>query len=93
MASFDLKDTSPDMLAKQFEITFAMTAEERLKQGFDMIDFCYELVKNGIIEKNPDITECDLKIELFKRYYGHEFSTEEQLKIFDFFRNNSLQVD
>ena len=48
--------------------------------GMDMIDFAYNTVKRSILHKNPTLSEKELVVEIFKRYYSHEFS-EAQLEV------------
>ncbi len=63
-----------------------MSAAERSIQGMEMIDFVRMTVENSIRRDNPNLSETEFKIAIFKRYYGKEFSEEEQTRIVAHFR-------
>ena len=74
-------DTNDEMIRKQQEIIFSKKPHERFAIGADMIDFGYRMVENSIKQTNPNISEIELRIEVFKRYYKNSFSNEEIEKI------------
>ncbi|HAI75623.1 MAG TPA: hypothetical protein DCM08_05200 [Microscillaceae bacterium] len=76
-----MNDTTPEMRKKQLELVFRMTPKERFQQGLEMIAFVRQTVENSILKQNPNLTAAELKVEVFKRYYGKEFSAEEQQRI------------
>ena len=49
--------------------------------GFEMIDSARYIVENSIRNRNPSISEVDLKIAVFKRYYHNDFTPEQLEKI------------
>jgi hypothetical protein len=53
-----------------------------------MIDFVRKIVESSIREANPGISAGDLKAEVFKRYYAHEFPPDELEKIMEALRNS-----
>ncbi len=69
-------DTPKEIQDKQLEIILSKTPEERIKMGFDMINFAFKTVKNSIIYSNPKISKRELSIEIFKRFYSDCFSEE-----------------
>jgi hypothetical protein len=81
MASYIPPDVSPEMWQKQLEMVQAMTPAERMQQGWDIIDFVRQTVENSIREANPGISEIDLLIAVFERYYGHEYDDEMKARI------------
>lgn len=81
-----MNDTTPEMRKKQLEIIMKMTPQQRFEEGMRMIEFTRKVVENSILQKNPNLTPTELKIEVFKRYYGKEFSEEQQELIFEHFR-------
>ncbi len=46
-----------------------------------MCNFARKVVESGIRMEQPDISDIDLLIAVFKRYYEHEFSAEEVVNI------------
>ncbi len=74
-------DTSEEMLQKQREILFSKSDNERFMIGVKTIEFGRTLVESSIKNTNPDITEIDLKIAVFRRYYTNTFSKEKLEKI------------
>ncbi|MDX2306413.1 MAG: hypothetical protein NW226_26625 [Microscillaceae bacterium] len=80
-----MNDTNPEMRKKQLEIIFQMTPRQRFEQGLQMIDFVRNTVENSIKKKIPDISATQLKIEIFKRYYGKDFSESEKTRIIQHF--------
>jgi hypothetical protein len=82
-----MNDTTPEARQKQLSIIFSKTPEERFLMGVEMIDYVRMVVENSIRAENPNISVIDLKIAVFKRYYGKEFSQEEITKIEESMRN------
>lgn len=76
-----MNDTTKEMHDKQMEIILSKTPEERFKIGIEMSEAVYRVVKNSIKKENPNLSEREVVAELFKRYYGNEFSKEELHKI------------
>src|SRR5687768_181708 len=79
-----MNDTTIDMQKKQAEILLAMSPYERFMQGVEMINYVRMVVENSIKTKQPHISEINLKIEVFKRYYSKDLS---QTIIEEFIRN------
>ena len=57
------------------------TSNERFIIGAETINFGRIMVESSIKQKQPEISELDLKISVFKRYYKNIFSKEELEKI------------
>ncbi len=68
-----MNDTSREILQKQYEIIMAKPLKRRLAGLFEMTDLSRRIIQNRIIAKNPDISEVDLKVELFKVFYQFDF--------------------
>ena len=84
-----MNDTPDHIRKMQHEIMMRMTPQERFMHGIEMIDYGRMIVENSIKAQNPDISERELVVEVFKRYYGNEFSPEEVAKISAAIRKNS----
>jgi hypothetical protein len=74
-------DTTHDILAKQREIIFQKTITERFLIGAEAIDFGRVIVESSIRNLQPDISELDLKIATFRRYYSSIFPDDELERI------------
>ncbi len=68
-----MNDTPEHIRRKQFEIYMAKPLSERIKGVFEMTELSRSIIRNQIKLKNPDISEIDLKIELFKTFYRSDF--------------------
>jgi hypothetical protein len=71
-----MNDTPKNILQKQFEIIYARPLQERLNEVFEMTELSRQIIQNRIKEKNPNISEIDLKIELFKTFYRFDFDEQ-----------------
>ncbi len=69
-------DTPKHIYQKQFEIIVAKPLKERLKNVFEMTELSRNIIKNRIKAKNPDISDIDLKIEVFKKFYSSDFDKQ-----------------
>ena len=74
-------DTSDNIIQKQREIFFAKTANERFLIGIETIAFGRIIVENSIKQSKSNISELELKIAVFKRYYKDVFNKDEFDKI------------
>ncbi len=86
-----MRDTTDEMAQKQREILFNKTPEERFIIGAQMIDSGRLIVESSIKQEFPDISEIDLKIAVFKRYYKNDFSNSEIEKIISSMRTHYLK--
>jgi len=85
-----MNDTSLDILEKQREIFHKKTSQERFLIGAELIEMGRIIIESSIKNNKPDISEIDLKIEVFKRYYSDYFSDDELQKIIISMRNYYL---
>jgi hypothetical protein len=76
-----MTDTPDFIYKKQFEIIFSKTPQERFLMGFDMIESVKKMVENSIRQEIPTISDLDLRIAVFKRYYQNDFSPPQLEKI------------
>jgi len=74
-------DTPEEIHQLQLKIILAKSKRERFFMGVDMIDMTYNLVKNTILEKNPNINKGELIAKIFHRYYQDDFPPAELEKI------------
>jgi DNA replication protein DnaD len=76
-----MNDTPNHIRQLQTDITMQKSPAERFKDGLEMIDYGRFIVENSIRNQKPTITERELVVEVFKRYYANEFSPVELEKI------------
>jgi hypothetical protein len=76
-----VNDTHPQIERRYREMLLSKSGEERLLMGDSMYATARKLALASIKTENPTATPAELKCALFLRFYGHEFSEEERLKI------------
>ena len=70
---------TPDHIRKlQNEIFLKNSLPRRFELGFQMIESVKKIVENSIRLKNPQISDIDLKVEVFERFYKNDFSEEKK---------------
>ena len=83
-----MKDTPKEILRRQFEIINAKPLEFRLNSIFELTELSRKILTNRIRTQNPDISDTDLKVELFKVFYRSDFDRETLGKIAEWIRNH-----
>ena len=76
-----MTDTPPEFEAFFIQLIMKKTGAERLKMGFSMFNFARKQVVASIISGNPRADSREIKREIFMRFYGQDFTAEEQEKI------------
>ena len=76
-----MNDTSPRIAAKMREMILQKLPEERLRMGCSMYDFSKQLVIAGILREHLNASPSLLIRELFKSFYGNDFTPLQQEKI------------
>ena len=71
-----MNDTPKYIQQKQFEIIIAKPLKERLNGLFEMTELSRKIIQNRIKTKMPDISEIDLKVELFRTFYRFDYDKE-----------------
>ncbi len=64
-----MNDTSDFFAAKQREIIFSKTPEERFMMGIEMCRAARKMVEAGIKRENKDLSEDEMSYFVFQRYY------------------------
>lgn len=86
-------DTTNEMVQKQREIFFSKTSNERFLIGAETIAFGRVMVESSIKQKEPNISELDLKINVIKRYYEDIYTKDEFEKIINSMKYYYLHRD
>ena len=76
-----MTDTNEKINQIFIEMMMKKTNEERLIMGCSMFDTAKTIVVNSIINKQPEINENQLRVEIFLRFYGLDFNETEKQKI------------
>lgn len=84
-----MTDTPENILQKQFEIYNSLSVKEKFENLFDLTELSRQIIINRIREEFPGISELELKIELFKRFYKTYFDEAAIKKITDYFRTRN----
>jgi len=66
-----------------------MTMTERFRIGMDMIRFGFQLAACGVRQNHPEMTEQEVKLAVFRRFYKKTFSAEELEGILDSMNKHS----
>lgn len=72
-----MQDTTEEILNIQRQIFNNKTPQERFLIGNDLINLGRTIVESSIKQQNVNISDIDLKIEVFKRYYSNYFDVKE----------------
>jgi len=76
-----MNDTSPEIEAHFRKMIMKKSGQERLKMGFAMFNLARKQVIASIRWNRPDAYVKEIRRNLFLRFYGQDFSQEEQEKI------------
>ena len=77
-----MNDTHPDVAIRFRELIMSKSGEERLLMGCSMYDTAKRIVRSAIYNSRPEITDAEIKREIFLRFYGPDFSQAERDKFF-----------
>lgn len=78
-----MNDTSPEIKEMFFNLMMTRSGEERLRMGFEMYEMARKMVTASITNDNPDISEKELKVSLFNRFYGNDLTADIKQKFID----------
>ena len=71
-----MNDTPQYIQQKQFEIIFAKPLKDKLNGLFEMTELSRKIIQSRIQAERPDISDTDLKIEMFKAFYRFDYDPE-----------------
>ena len=69
-----MNDTPRSDLKKQFEIIYAKPLREKLEGLFEMTELSRKIIQNQLVSRRPELTEVEVKIEMFKLFYKSDFN-------------------
>ena len=73
-------DTHPDVAIQFRDLMTSKSGRERLLMGCSMYDAAKQIVRSAIYNSRPEITDEEMKKEIFLRFYGKEFSRTDREK-------------
>ncbi len=79
-----MRDTPPEIEERMRVLYASKTPEERLRMVSSMYDAGIALLTAGIRQQQPDISDTELRGEIFRRMYYDCFSDEEMARIVRF---------
>lgn len=78
-------DTDPIIESKTRALMMNKSPEERLTIGCSMFTFAKTIARSSIMQKNGDMPLCDLRKELFLRFYGNDMDKNTRERIAFYF--------
>jgi hypothetical protein len=78
-----MTDTHSNIYIKQLEIFLSKSDSERFQACEDLMIFGRKIIESAIIQDNNNLSDVDLKVEVFKRCYADQFPAEELKRIMD----------
>lgn len=81
-----MNDTPEHIRKKQFEIYNRKSDAEKMKGLFDLTELSRKIILDQLRKKNPEMSEIDLKVELFRIFYKDDFNPEKLNEISEFLR-------
>lgn len=76
-----MNDTNPEIVGKMCKMIQLKSPEERVKMGCSMNETSRYLVTQAILKKDPNLSTAMLRQEIFLRYYGSDFNSDNREKI------------
>ena len=73
-------DTHPDITIRFRDLIMSKTGQQRLLMGCSMYDTAKQIVRSAIYNNRPEITEEEIKKEIFLRFYAQDFSRFDREK-------------
>ena len=70
------RDTTPEAMAKEFEILRRIGPTGRLAMAFELSDNLRSLVRAGVRHRHPDWDETRVRLEVFRLTYGDRLYDE-----------------
>jgi len=76
-----MNDTHPDIAVRFQNLMMRKSGEQRLRMGCSMHDTAKQIVRSAIYNSHPEITDAEMKREIFLRFYGQDFSQTDKERI------------
>lgn len=88
-----MNDTPEEIRKKQLEIMMSMPEGVRIRNSFEMTELSREIIRGRIRAANPEISEAELNVELFRTFYRSDFDEQTMLRIVNSMREYHRSKD
>jgi hypothetical protein len=78
-----LNDTSPEMAERFRRVLRERSGSDRVRIVSDMFEMARALVTASVKAQRPEISDADLRGEVFRRFYASDFTPEDLASIVD----------
>ncbi len=68
-----MNDTPPEVVAEFTALLMTRSEGERAMMAFEMFDMARALMTADIRARHPDISDSELRVQIFERTYGNDF--------------------
>ena len=76
-----MNDTPPDVAEAFTALVMQRSEGERAMITFEMFDLARALMTADIRARYPGITDDELRVKIFERTYGSDFSEDDRIRI------------
>jgi hypothetical protein len=87
-----MNDTTPEAAAALAALLRSRSGSERVLMMSGMFQMARALVIAGIKDEQPDIDEAELRVKVFARFYGSDFTPSELANINERLREAAAPV-
>lgn len=74
-------DTSPEVEARVEALLAQRSGSERVRMACEMFDLARALAVANIRAGRPNVTDGELRAQLFERFYGEDFTAVDKARI------------
>ena len=76
-----MRDTTPEVETFYRRLMMERSGAERLRMACEMFSTAKALARAGILAQNPNLSEREVRREIFLRFYGKDFDAPSLSKI------------
>lgn len=76
-----MNDTPADVAVAFAALVMQRSESERAMMAFEMFDLARALMTADIRARYPDISETELRVQIFERTYGNDFDAADRARI------------
>jgi hypothetical protein len=76
-----MNDTATEVAERYRALILQRSASDRLKMACGMFDCARQLMLAGIKARWPDIPDTELRVRVFERMYGRDYTPDEHDRI------------
>jgi hypothetical protein len=76
-----MNDTPPDVDQAFLALMMQRSESDRAMMAFEMFDMARALMTADIRARHPGISEVELRVQIFERTYGSDFSDADRARV------------